>query len=745
MILKFGRTKLLITIIATLLLTNLAVYMNILFLRQISGFLFLSLLPGVLILQMLRLNRLNFLENFILSWGLSISFLMFFGLLLNNLSLSLGYSTPLSTASLMISLNITLILLLVVERNLNKDLTPATPTINLSLNTVEKAFLVVPSLFPTLSIFGMHSMNNMNNNYILLILHTLIPAYIIFICIFDHKVPMRIYPTVLLLISISLTLLLSLRSNHIIGYDSHLEYAHFSLTLKNLYWSIVGYCTLDACISISILPAIYHSVLNVNSEILFKILYSLLYSVSPLAVYTLSKRYVKETYAFLASCFYMFQPNFLGTAMNARTNIAMLFFSLAMMTYFNNKIDLLKKRILFIIFMASCILSHYSTSYIFFFIMVGNLLGSFIMSRKYTFKRGISFTLVILFFASLFLWYSQLTEIPFIQGTLFIERTLVNLNKFFIQEARDESVQVMFGRDLPLKTTPAKIRFVFSWITLAFIAVGIITLIFKRRNMSLLNQELKKSDFLKDKFEVEYFVIALICSGISGIIVILPYVSIGYSIDRTYSTVLTILSVFFVIGGIILARYFETIFKNLANLWKGRYALKERNIVFIKKASHSKIRFNRRNRPEILSYYIILLSLIPYYLCVSGVMYNIFGVPRDITLNSEGDLYNALYVSDTESYCARWLGNYAREGQKIYVDGYNVMDLIRSQAGIIPYDRYDRDLMDLLNDEEEGYIYLDNYNTAKGLLRNGYNISKCSNMFIGKNKIYDNGQTQIWN
>ncbi|MEM3063430.1 MAG: DUF2206 domain-containing protein, partial [Nitrososphaerota archaeon] len=407
---------------------------------------------------MLRLNCLNVLEKFILSWGLSISFLMFFGLLLNSLSLSLGYTTPLSTTPLMISLNVMLILLLIIEYKLKKNWTAATPTLNLSLNTLEKAFLIVPSLFPTLSIFGMHIMNAMNNNHILVILHILIPTYIIFLYLFDHKVPRRIYPIVLFLISISLTLLLSLRSNHIIGCDAHLEYAHFSLTLKNLHWSIVGYYTLDACLSISILPAIYHSVLNVSPEFLFKILYSLLYSVSPLAVYVLSKRYMKETYAFLASCFYMFQPNFLETAMNARTNIAILFFSLAIMTHFNNKIDILKKRILFIIFTASCIVSHYSTSYIFFFIMIGTLLGSAIMSRKYTNKKDISFTLVSLFFTSIFLWYSQLTEIPFRQGIVFIERTLINLNNFFIQEARHESVQRMFGKDFPLLTTPAKIR-----------------------------------------------------------------------------------------------------------------------------------------------------------------------------------------------------------------------------------------------------------------------------------------------
>jgi uncharacterized membrane protein len=46
-----------------------------------------------------------------------------------------------------------------------------------------------------------------------------------------------------------------------------------------------------------------------------------------------------------------------------------------MMTLFNDKIDPLKRRILFIVFMASCMVSHYSTTYIFFFIMLGTFVG----------------------------------------------------------------------------------------------------------------------------------------------------------------------------------------------------------------------------------------------------------------------------------------------------------------------------------------------------------------------------------
>jgi uncharacterized membrane protein len=375
--------------------------------------------------------------------------------------------------------------------------------------------------------------------------------------------------------------------------------------------------------------------------------------------------------------------------------------------------------------------------------MLGTFLGSIIMSRKYMFKRGVSFTLVVLFFAFIFLWYSQLTEMPFREGAVFIERTLVNLNRFFLEEVRDEGVQAMLGRDLPLRTTPAKIRFVFSWLTLALIGVGIITLIFKRKEMVLLNSEFQKSYFLKNRFEAEYYVISLICVGICGIIVALPYVSIGYSMDRTYSTVLTILSVFFVIGGIILTLRLKKLTKSLIDLiaQKRKKVTKQKNGIFVHRSSQCCKISNGKNGSESLTYIVILLILTPYYLCVSGVMYNMFGVPRDITLNSEGELYDMLYISDTESYSARWLGSYSEGQQKIYVDGNNVMEVIRSQGGVIPFDRYNRDL---LSDKIKGYIYLDNYNVVKGLLHNGHNISECSNIFIEKNKIYDNGESEVW-
>ena len=690
-------------IILMLFITDLAILFNIPFLRQIIGFLFLTILPGLLILQNLKLNKMDFLEKFILSWGISISFLLFFGLLLNNLSLSLGYETPLSTIPLLIAFNLTFIVLAIAGYNTNKN--PIFFFPNLNLSTSEKAFLIVPILLPALTILGTHVMNTTDNNIILMFLLFLIPIYVASICIFNQKFPKRLYPIVIYLISISLLLLMALRSDHLIGADTHTEYYYFQTTLSNIHWSVFGHSTLDACLIISLLPTIFQSILNVPSELLFKVLYPLIYSISPLIIYILSKKYIGESYAFLASCFFMFQQNFLNTTTNARTCIAVMFFALAMMTLFNDKIDPLKKKILFIVFIASCMVSHYSTTYIFFFIMLGAFIGMEIVSKKYTVKKVVSLTIVILFFSMVFFWYSQITEAAFNAGVGFIENTLSNLNRFFVEESRGGGPRAIFGEGIGQKGIPHKIEFIFTWTSFAFIGVGIITLIRRYKEMSFPELNFKRPEFLKDKFEVTHFMISLLCAGLLIAMVALPFVSKGYGIDRVYTTAITILSVFFVIGGITLSRYLK-----------------------------------------VRAYLIILLVLIPYFLCVTGVMYNLFGVPRAIILNSEGAQYDLMYVHDQESYGAKWLKSNTNEKAKIYADWYGTARL-KSQ-GMIRSPRYAKSLIEDNKSIKEGYIYLRYTGVVNGKLMDRnyqwHNITEYSDEFARKDIIYSNGGSEIY-
>jgi uncharacterized membrane protein len=150
------------------------------------------------------------------------------------------------------------------------------------------------------------------------------------------------------------------------------------------------------------------------------------------------------------------------------------------------------------------------------------------------------------------------------------------------------------------------------------------------------------------------------------------------------------------------------------------------------------------NASQVRAYLIILLVLIPYFFCVTGVMYNLFGVPRAITLNSEGERYDVLYLHDQESCSAKWLKNCMDQQNKIAVDYFG--------AHIFMSQTISRGLTDskalFKHEEIKGYIYLRYVNVVGDKLqeRGGqwHNLTDYSDVFIEKGKIYDNGGSEVY-
>jgi len=136
---------------------------------------------------------------------------MFLGLLVNLLYPIFGYNKPLTTHSLLIAFSVILLLLAAIAslRNQRASIVGVT---SLRLNQKEKSLLVLPALFPLLSILGMNIMNATNNNIMLIILLCLIPAYVIFLAPLRNHLTDNTYPLLIFFISISLLLLHAMRS-----------------------------------------------------------------------------------------------------------------------------------------------------------------------------------------------------------------------------------------------------------------------------------------------------------------------------------------------------------------------------------------------------------------------------------------------------------------------------------------------------------------------------------------------------
>lgn len=711
-----------------------AVLLNVPVLRPALGFLLLTLVPGLLLLHILKLNRLGMAEKVVLSVGLSIAFLMSFGLLFNEAYLALGYEKPLSALPLAAYFGALLLILGIIAyiRNREALFTP----FDLRLKAGEKAFLAVPALFPLLSILGMLLMNSLGNNSLLMMLLFLIPAYIAFVAIRHRRVPPRVYPAILFSVSISLLLLLSLRSGHLIGSDTHIEYYLFQLTSSQGHWEIFMGGTLDSCLSISLLPAVYQSFMNIDPEFLFKTLYALILSVAPLAVYVLSRKYVSSLYAFLASAFFISQFSFLWTAANARTNTAVFFFSLAIMSLFHKSLSQFHRRLLFAIFAAGSIVSHYSTTYLFLFLLLFTLAGMWLLSRLIKQSKGaiasedvggsrfpaspgnhrraprqamrlVTSVGVVLFFAMLFFWYSQATGAAFTEGLQFMDRTLASLNQFFVLESRGAQAAAIMGQGLLDRPLPEQIEFVVSWLAILLIGLGALGVLVRHRSALPLSSPARpRKTFLRSRLDMEYFLISLAAIAILAFSVAFPFVLKGYSTDRAYFQMMAILSPFFILGGVAVTRVL-------------------------------------RVKP----YWMVLAILIPYLMCTTGTIYQVLGFPKMVTLNSQGSQYDYLYTHDQETEAARWLKENTPENAYIYTDHYGA-DRLASQGGI-PDSVYAESFIEKKEPiSKEVYLYIRYSGAVKGkLMDNEYqwhDVAEYEAIIANKDRIYTNGGSEVY-
>ena len=194
--------KYFLVLIMFVAITDVLFLFNIPVIRQLTGFFFLSFLPGLLVLYIMKLDKLKLIEKVVFSVGLSVFLLMFIGLLMNSIYPLFGYHTPLSSESLLVSFSIVMVILSAIayfKKSLLIFIKFRQPKAQCQRKSVSTY-----TIFPLLAIIGMRVMNNTSNNVVLIILLLMIPGYTIFLAVRHNKVPQTYYGPVILLYSISL-------------------------------------------------------------------------------------------------------------------------------------------------------------------------------------------------------------------------------------------------------------------------------------------------------------------------------------------------------------------------------------------------------------------------------------------------------------------------------------------------------------------------------------------------------------
>jgi len=683
-----------IFLIVILIITDLIIFYDIPFLRQIIAFITFTTLPGIIILATLKMNNLGILKWFVLAVGISVAFLIFGGLLIN-FSYPL-VPKPLSLMPVLFSFNIILILLIIIAYIRNKDDPGFLNNYDIHLNLRNKlaSAFFFPILFPFAAVFGTFLMNTQGNNIILLIMLILIPVYLVAIVCLSDRVHEATYPVAIWMIGMSLLFMHGLTSYHLMGRDIHGEYYCFQLALKNYHWVISDYYHVNnSCLSVTILPMVYYTLSGINSEYIFKLFYGLIGSITPLVIYIISIKYIGKKYAFFAALLFIFQLAFIYSQQSStKQEIATVFFALCILILFDLKISLLNKRILLSIFMFSVIVSHYTTSYIFLiYLVISSIVNIFEgLRNNEKKKKPLNTGITILFFSVIFFWYSQITRVPFSSGMSFVKATFNNLHNFFLDESRSTVELNVIGKGLEQAAIPNIISVYVHDAIFLTIGIGVLSIIFYKS--------------YRKKIDTEYYIGIFTYVGLLALFVALPFVSKGYGGIRFFLQTLVFLAPVFVIGG-------NTIAKII-----------------------------RKPRLDIA---ILLILLISAFSCVTYLTYHCYNIPASPDYENDGPNRDEYYIYDQELISANWLKEHAEPDSKVYREFHASKRLLLAYGLNNPF-KYAM----FTNKSSDGYIYLTHVNVNDKEVYSNYrtttNISDYSELFKNRWIIYNNGGSMIY-
>ena len=434
---KITSSKFFIALAATGLCTDLLIFgiFHSPLLQIVLPTTFLTIIPGFLLLLILKIKTDNFWENALYCLGLSLTFLMGSGLFINYLLPLFGIHEPLSRLPLLVYFNVILLIFGGISFRRTKS---ACMQIRLSLpSLLNLLFFIYPVIILAFSIMGAISLNNGASNFFTMIMLAAIAVYVILVIIFRQRINPNLFPLSLFFIALSLLLMTSLRGWYITGHDIQREYFVFQLT-KNIHlWDIsLLRDPYNACLSLTILPTIYSAFLPISDMYIYKIIYQVIFAFSLIALYLAFTKYTRKIIAFLSVFYFLSFPTFINDMpMLNRQEIALVFFALIMLLLFNKNYSPKIKTILFLLFSFSLVISHYSTSYIAIALFAVTYLLSCLLRQITKQKYNLTFLMVFGLALFIFVWNSQITKTSFGLTSL-VSQTWQNIGKSFSQDLK---------------------------------------------------------------------------------------------------------------------------------------------------------------------------------------------------------------------------------------------------------------------------------------------------------------------
>ena len=749
-------------LLASLALTGLAASgFDIPVLRQVVGFIFLTFIPGTLILRILKIHNINAIESLLYSLGLSLAFVMFTGLFANFILPLIGISKPISTFPMMATLVIFTLILGAVAYNRDRDFSAEPKPFN--IKPVSSLTYLLLFLLPLLAILGAYLVNSYQNNLLLLIF--IIVVGLVAVLVAFDRLPQKAYPLAIVMIGLSLLLHVSLISPQLNGGDIHIEYYFQNQVFQNGYWDFTIPHNYNTALSIVLLCPIYSLVLGMDTLWVFKAIYPLFFCLAPLALFYIYCDQIGARKAFLATFFFMSMPMFVGTIMGVRNQIAQLFFTLLILLMIDRKLAINRKTTLAIIFAIFLIVSHYALGYIFLaFLLGGWAIIALVRSRAgrrswewLTRKSGglplslspeggfphkIIAVIVCVYLVVTLAWYGGMaggTALNTIQNIGHGQYSLLAGelpgviapgSKLFDPAEREIIIGTALGLDFASASGLGKGFRIFQYLTELFVVVGFLWMIFKPRSF---------------KFKLEHVALSVIAALILLACIVIPRFSAYLLVERFYHITLFLLAPLCILGG-------EAIWRGISKLASPvSCRLKAKGVL-------SSLPHSSENSLGYLRFFTLAI-LIPYFLFNTGFFFEVTGSQQFAVGDSPSSMALSSYrldmavFSQEDAEAAVYLRQIMDDDDLVYADQWGSLILcaqLLEQVGI---------LSDSEEVPDDAYIFLRTWNVDKQEILvlvfhtvkiygiqtefKHINLSEITSLLDERRLIYDNG-AQIW-
>lgn len=377
------------------------------FLRPLLGFIYLTFIPGYLLLRILKIHNLSPEESFLYALGLSLFFNMFVGFLMNTFYPMLGITDkpiseiPIVVTCILVTLSLSILAYFRDRRYCSLEF------INLK-NILSPQFLFL-SLIPFIAIYGTYLVNHYYNN-VLLIIMIVIVALIILITLLTNVLAEEFYSYTVWIIAVSLILHTTLITNYIQVQDVIGEYYIANRVIMKGFWEYTIPDTYNSVLSTAILPPILYHITGISLTWIYKVIFPFLLSLIPPFVYKFYRKYLSSKVSLASSyLIVVLHPYFITLPFLSKQLVAEIFMMLFIHTLLMN---IKSRNILNFIFIFGIVFSHYGTSYLIFgmliFMTIYNLLTQNIERNS---NNTLSWNTILMEYTTvLFGWYIYIAK-----------------------------------------------------------------------------------------------------------------------------------------------------------------------------------------------------------------------------------------------------------------------------------------------------------------------------------------------